>query len=241
MSKILILKLAAPMQSWGASSRFTQRGTEAFPTKSGIVGLLAAAEGRRRSDPIEDLAGLRIAARIDQPGELLRDFHTAHRGGVPMPLSDRFYISDGVFVAFIEGEDNLIDALLHAIQRPKFPLFLGRRACPPALPLLLESRSGTMWSAITELPWQAARFHQRKYKTLETVSLRVVADEGIIPGRIDSTRTIQDVPLSFASERREYGIRNIDEARVDLPNPEYVPVVPSQLSAGISHDPMEVI
>ena len=90
------------MQSWGASSRFTQRGTEAFPTKSGIVGLLAAAEGRRRSDPIEDLAGLRIAARIDQPGELLRDFHTAHRGGVPMPLSDRFYISDGVFVAFIE-------------------------------------------------------------------------------------------------------------------------------------------
>lgn len=79
MSSVLVLRLAGPMQSWGSSSRFTRRSTEAFPTKSALVGLLAAAQGRRRSDPIEDLAELRFAVRVDQPGQLLRDFHTAHR------------------------------------------------------------------------------------------------------------------------------------------------------------------
>ena len=46
MSEVLVLRLAGPLQSWGSSSRFTRRSTEAFPTKSGIVGLLAAAQGR---------------------------------------------------------------------------------------------------------------------------------------------------------------------------------------------------
>ena len=40
---VLLLKLAGPLQSWGSSSRFTERGTEHEPTKSGVVGLLAAA------------------------------------------------------------------------------------------------------------------------------------------------------------------------------------------------------
>ena len=91
MSAVLVLRLAGPMQSWGSDSRFTRRSTEAFPTKSALVGLLGAAQGRRRSDPIEDLAELSVAVRVDQPGQLLRDFHTAHRGETSMPLSHRFY------------------------------------------------------------------------------------------------------------------------------------------------------
>ena len=42
MSAVLVLRLAGPMQSWGADSRFTRRSTEAFPTKSALVGLLGA-------------------------------------------------------------------------------------------------------------------------------------------------------------------------------------------------------
>lgn len=72
----LVLRLAGPMQSWGSSSEFNWRQTDAQPTKSGIVGLLAAASGRRREDPIEDLLALRLGVRIDQPGTLLRDYHT---------------------------------------------------------------------------------------------------------------------------------------------------------------------
>ena len=51
----LLLRLAGPMQAWGDSSRFAQRHTRREPTKSGIIGMLAAAQGRRRTDGVEDL------------------------------------------------------------------------------------------------------------------------------------------------------------------------------------------
>lgn len=44
----LLLRLAAPLQSWGSDSKFETRKTDREPTKSGVVGLLAAALGLRR-------------------------------------------------------------------------------------------------------------------------------------------------------------------------------------------------
>ena len=44
----LLLRLAAPLQSWGADSKFEVRKTNREPTKSGVLGLLAAALGYRR-------------------------------------------------------------------------------------------------------------------------------------------------------------------------------------------------
>ena len=77
MPSTLLLRLSGPMQSWGASSRFKQRATEQVPTKSGVLGLLAAAQGRQRTDDLQDLAALTFAVRVDQPGSLLRDYQTA--------------------------------------------------------------------------------------------------------------------------------------------------------------------
>lgn len=242
MSKVLVLRLAGPMQAWGSSSRFTRRSTEAFPTKSGIVGLLAAAQGRRRTDPIEDLANLRMAARVDQPGELLRDFHTAHREGTSMPLSDRFYRADAVFVAFVEGSGELIEGLAEAIRRPVFPLYLGRRSCPPTMPLFLQVHEGKPWEIITQLPWQAARFWQQQKKWEEHVSLRVVADKGILPDdESSSSHSLQDVPVSFDSTRRLYGLRSVDETRVTVRNPQYEKPKESPVPRSGGHDPMAVI
>lgn len=243
MSKVLVLRLAGPMQSWGSSSRFTRRSTEAFPTKSGIVGLLAAAQGRRRTDPIEDLANLRMAARVDQPGELLRDFHTAHREGSSMPLSDRFYRADAVFVAFVEGSAELIEGLAEALRRPVFPLYLGRRSCPPTMPLFLQVHEGRAWEIITQLPWQAARFWQQQKKWEEHVSLRVVADKGILPDDepSSSSHNLQDVPVSFDSTRRLYGLRSVDETRVTIHNPQYEKPKKSSVLVSGGHDPMAVI
>lgn len=154
----VVLRLAGPLQSWGGQSQFNRRDTLAEPTKSGIVGLLAAAQGRRRSDPIEDLVGLRLGVRVDQPGTVLRDYHTAsdHRRrqllsaavntkGVQKPTSpaklthvtQRFYLQDAVFTAAVSGPADLLQALTDALRRPAFPLALGRRACPPTHPLLL--------------------------------------------------------------------------------------------------------
>src|SRR3990172_4719032 len=41
----LLLRLVGPMQSWGTTSRFDQRDTGKEPSKSGVIGLLAAALG----------------------------------------------------------------------------------------------------------------------------------------------------------------------------------------------------
>ena len=39
----LLLRLAAPLQAWGSGSKFNIRLTEREPTKSGVVGMIAAA------------------------------------------------------------------------------------------------------------------------------------------------------------------------------------------------------
>ena len=57
---VLLLRLAGPLQAWGVKSKFSIRATELAPTKSGILGMLAAAVGRRRTDPVEDLLTLRF-------------------------------------------------------------------------------------------------------------------------------------------------------------------------------------
>ena len=69
----LLLRLAAPLQSWGSDSKFETRKTDREPTKSGVVGLLAAALGLRRDDTegLARLNGLRFAVRADQEGSLL--------------------------------------------------------------------------------------------------------------------------------------------------------------------------
>ena len=138
----LLLRLAGPLQAWGAKSRFTVRATELAPTKSGVVGMLAAAVGRRRIDPIEDLLALRFGVRKDQPGTVIRDFHTARTldGKNSMPLSKRYYLADAVFLAGIEGDRALLEGIGEAVHNPAFPLYLGRRSCPPGQPVSLGLR-----------------------------------------------------------------------------------------------------
>lgn len=82
----------SPMMSWGSSSRFNRRETDAFPTKSAIVGLLAAALGidKHADDEAErlaPLAALRFTVlRIPRPAApmpmRLSDFHTVGGGYV---------------------------------------------------------------------------------------------------------------------------------------------------------------
>ena len=73
----LLMRLAAPLQSWGVDAKFDRRGTERTPTKSGVIGLVAASLGRRRNENVMDLQTLRFGVRVDREGVLLRDYHTA--------------------------------------------------------------------------------------------------------------------------------------------------------------------
>lgn len=204
-----MLRLAGPMQAWGDSSRFVTRGTRQEPTKSGVLGLLAAAQGRRRSEPIEDLAGLNFGVRIDQPGELLRDFQVAisHDGKKSMPLSYRFYLADSVFVAGVEGDSQLIQGLAEALANPAYPLYLGRRSCVPSGQVCLGVRETDLDSALRAEEWQAAPWYRNKQKA-EIVGLSIVRDALNDEEKGDGD-TVRDVPINFSPESREYSWRTV--------------------------------
>lgn len=75
----LVLRLAAPLQSWGSASKFDIRRTHTEPTKSGVIGLLMAALGCPRDDDktIHLLdSKLHMGIRVDRPGTIVKDFHT---------------------------------------------------------------------------------------------------------------------------------------------------------------------
>ena len=234
---VLALRLAAPLQSWGASSRFTRRTTESAPTKSGILGLLAAAQGRRRSDPIEDLLDLTLAVRVDQPGVLLRDFHTAHHQitGAAMPLTDRFYWSDAVFVAFVGGPRPLLEGLHEALRDPRYPLYFGRRSCVPEGRISLGVEDYEIEEALTTCPWQAGRSGRRKHAREAMVRLAVRADQGVLHG-VNPSHEFADVPVSWNPELRQYRTRTVVDSFVEVPTGAAV-VVPS----GQLHDPMSTL
>ncbi len=204
---VLLLRLAGPMQSWGDSSRFTRRDTRMVPSKSGVLGLLAAADGRRRTDPIEDLAELRFGVRADQPGHLQRDFQTAINWDTrtSMPLSYRYYIADAVFIAGVEGDPGLLAALAERVQEPKFPLYLGRRSCPVTDPVFLGLVNEDLEIALRNHPWEAAKWYQKTQPAETEVEIYIDAK----PGDARPAETRRDVPQSFSPERREYGWREV--------------------------------
>lgn len=201
----LLLKLRAPLQAWGAQSRFTTRATGHEPTRSGVLGLLAAAQGRRRTDPLEDLVGLEFAVRVDQAGKLVRDFQTAIRWdtGRRLPLTTRYYLSDAVFVAAVGGPEELLAGLAEAVRAPAFPLFLGRRSCPAGPDLLLGLRDGSPEEALHAEDWQAADWYRRTMPT--EVALPILRDGR--PG--ERGDAVRDVPVSFDPRHRQYGWRQV--------------------------------
>ncbi|WP_371619915.1 CRISPR-associated protein Cas5 [Streptomyces sp. NBC_00454] len=53
-----------------------------------MVGLCAAALGRDRTDPVDDLAELVFGVRADHPGTPVRDYHSVGAGRYPLRPRD---------------------------------------------------------------------------------------------------------------------------------------------------------
>ncbi len=159
MTELLLFQLYGPLASWGEPAVGEYRPSATHPGKSQITGLLAAALGVRRDEErhLAELArGYGLAVRIDTEGELLRDYHTTQvpprRRGQNFHTRRDEMVSDGLYTILSqrdyrvmaawtcalwsrEGAPHPLEELRHALQRPRFTLYLGRKSCPPALPL----------------------------------------------------------------------------------------------------------
>lgn len=226
---VLLLRLAGPMQSWGTRSRFSNRDTGLEPSKSGVVGLLCAALGWSRDAETFAIAGetltlesfsrrLVMAVRVDRPGRLMRDYHTAQnvrradptKGTQDTVLSERFYLADADFLVGLEGDGALLERLDRALRRPVWPLFLGRKAFVPSLPVLelLQHQDIGLLTVMENHGWRR-RFHSEKPDD----KLRGVKESD----RYGDGEPRQDVPLSFASRNRRFAVRHVQDCWFTIP------------------------
>lgn len=221
----LLLRLAGPMQSWGTTSRFDQRDTGKEPSKSGVIGLLAAALGIDRENwiDLEPLTHMAMGVRHDRSGVPKRDYQTAgcaatdtiikadgkqaKDGGV---VSDRFYLADAAFLAGLECADRAVLARIHAaLRNPVWSLALGRKSYVPSEPVWIENgvQEAPLQEALARWPWIAS---QRKWeKPPEELLISLESKDGSGVLRMDQL-------LSSFAERR-FGARFVRSEWVVLP------------------------
>lgn len=210
----LLLRLQGPMQSWGTTSRFDERDTQLEPSKSGVIGLVCAALGRDRPEPVDDLARLRMGVRVDREGVPMRDYQTATgvinaEGKAKLDrtvISPRYYLADAVFLVGLEGNDQTLLKRIHlALQAPFWPLALGRKSFVPSMPVAI---SGAL------LPQElsaALRFWPRLVPGDDQQPLRLLlehATEGAV--RLDQ-------PVGTYSDRR-FGPRFVKQEMLHVPD-----------------------
>lgn len=171
MQEYLIFQLYSPLASWGEEAVGEVRHSAPVPTRSALLGLLAAAVGIRR-DEEERLSAFHSAYyfavhALASQERWLRDYHTV---SVPREnkkyryhtrreelrlapqevgtlISQREYRCDAywhVAVSVRPDAPYSLAALRAALLNPHFPLYLGRKSCPLALPLAPQLLSGEL-------------------------------------------------------------------------------------------------
>ena len=216
--KTILLKFSGPLQSYGTSSHFQTRYTDYYPSKSAVLGLLAACLGYRRDEEekIRELSTLKFAVRIDQQGDLLKDYHIAitDKEIVEKPqtyVTNRYYLEDALFVVALSGMDELIDTLTKAIKSPYFQPFMGRRSLPVPVDFFLGVSAEDFLDSLRNLPWQAAPWYKKKKRKQgigEKISLEVYADEEILKDeKISRSKLRRDIPISFSQKGRQFAFR----------------------------------
>ena len=199
----LLLRLEGPMQSWGYRSRFDYRDTALEPTRSGVIGLICAAMGIARGEEILRFESIRMGVRVDEPTYWRicfpravyqgprpeRDYHTAldvikaDGKGTDTVVSYRDYLADASFTVGLQSENlQLLQDIADALQSPKWPLFLGRKAFPLAVPPLKPG----------EAP---------KEGCLEDHLLQDDKKKRVVLESPDGERTQHDWPLCFGERR----------------------------------------
>ncbi len=216
----LALLLDGPMQSWGHSSRFERRTTALHPTRSGIMGLLAAALGINKYDaneseqlarfqslhfttitlPKRPAIRLKFQAKNSEISNLpilrLEDYHTVTRirrasGKVDDDATVqtyRHYLLDARFGVLLEGHVTSLEEIAAALRNPRWGVWLGRKCCLPASPLLVtlsSNRTETWRELLTRAGYTGTEPVEQFDHTIEVSASEPGAD------------MIDDAPIGF--------------------------------------------
>ncbi len=150
MGRYLAIKFQGLTQAWGGHTYEDLRHSEIIPTRSGVLGLLAACIGIDRSDinGLEALStSISLAVRIDSKPTRIIDFHTVEEArkvdGKPNKnpvVTRREYLCDALYTILVWNTIKTgvsIDAIGKAIREPVYTPFLGRRSCSLGQPLFI--------------------------------------------------------------------------------------------------------
>lgn len=199
---VLLLKFSAPLQSWGTETKLNDHKTDPYPSKSGVIGMIAASMGRNRADSIDDIAGFPFGVRIDKPGIILSDFQTAAIRNTVWEglktirdskkyIGTRYFLSDAEFLVAIEGEESKLEMLAFNLNHPAFPLYFGRRGFPVNADLVLGVFNENMEEALKSHGYQEG--------------MRVIVET------THGGEMTHDVPISFDYKKRVWGYRMVRE------------------------------
>ena len=187
----LILRLDAPLMSFGGVVIDNFGETDDWPSASLLVGIIGNALGYQRTDR-DDLQALQdrlvFACRADCEGDRLRDFQAAdlnkndkgwttygqpegRDGGAKTymgkHLRHRFYWTDRVITVALRleptGGNPSLNQVAKALDYPARPLFIGRKPCLPTAPLLVRRGQGeSALDAVAKVPAMAARNQRQR-------------------------------------------------------------------------------
>ena len=160
--RFLLFQIYAPLVSWGEIAVGGERHSSRHPSKSAIVGLIAAALGikREEEDRLNSLAvNIGVAVQLFSGGSVLKDFHTVQ---VPRSKSKVVYHTRREEILGLDEKDNAIisrreyrcdtlsvvaiytkgdkgefsiEQIRRALIKPCYQLYFGRKSCAPSLPL----------------------------------------------------------------------------------------------------------
>lgn len=186
--RLFRLTLSAPLQSWGADSKWDNRETLSMPTKSAVIGLLGCCLGYPRGDSrLNQLdQALHMAVRADRPGRIMTDFHTVQgtngillnaeggKRGSDTIITPRHYLQDARFTVFIWGEEATVRMCYEGLKHPQWAAYLGRKSCVPTMPLIPE------WVEADSINEAVAVFTDEDRKHLPPSFVQVEID--LLPG-----------------------------------------------------------
>lgn len=172
MREVLLLRLEAPLMSFGGPAVDNHRFTMLFPGRALLTGILANALGYchgefARLDALQ--RRVRYAVRRDREGTPLVDYQTVGLGEAHVPnagwttwgrievrgganaqethIRYRHYLADAVYTVALAltpaDEAPTLDEVEHALHEPARPLYIGRKCCIPTSRLLLGRSAAT--------------------------------------------------------------------------------------------------